>query len=258
VTVVLSAATAALLGFPAGAHAAATRAVQAVDSRTLGTYWTPADFRAQQGDTIQWRLTQPGNPIAGHHDIWIVKPGADPSTATQLGTTDSTPVASATVDQTGTYLFYCSVHGGLAPGGMHGQIEVGTDDPGPPADPGTPWTSPDGGGGSVPAGPPPLLNPTTAPQTFETGDLERPRLQLDGVSRVRRGVRARVTVSEPVTLTIRLSRGEKAVKTRKLRLRAGTRSVTLEGVRAGRYALWMQATDRAQLQSKARWTHVRV
>ncbi len=254
----LVAATAVLLAFPAGAHAAATRAVQAVDSRTAGTYWTPSDLPAQQGDTIQWRLTQPGNPIAGHHDIWIVKPGADPSTATQLGTTDSTPVASATVDQTGTYLFYCSVHGGLAPGGMHGQIEVGADDPGPAADPGTPWTSPDGGGGGAPAGPLPLLNPTLAPQTYESGDIKPPSLQLDGVSRVRRGVRARVTVSEPVMLTIRLSRRDKAVKTRKLRLRAGTRSVTLSGVRAGRYALWMQATDRAQLQSKARWTHVRV
>jgi plastocyanin len=253
------AAAAALLGFPAAAHATTTRAVQAVDSRTLGTYWTPSDFQAQQGDTIQWRLTQPGNPIAGHHDIWIVKPGADPSTATQLGTTDSTPVASAIVDQTGTYLFYCSVHGGLAPGGMHGQIEVGTDDPGPPVDPGTPWSSPDGGGGGpTPTGPPPLLNPTLAPQTFETGDLTPPSLQLDRVSRVRRGVRVRVTVSEPVTLTIRLSRGKKAVKTRKLRLLAGTRSVTVAGVRSGRYALWMQATDRAQLQSKARWARVRV
>ena len=70
---------------------------------------------AQTGDTIQWRLTQPGNVNASTHDIWLQAPGA-PS-AQYLGVSYETPVASAVVNQVGTYQFYCSIHGGLTPGG---------------------------------------------------------------------------------------------------------------------------------------------
>ena len=41
----------------------------------------------------------------------------------------------------GAYQFYCSIHGGLNPGGMHGVVNVTTTDPGPPVDPGQRWVT---------------------------------------------------------------------------------------------------------------------
>jgi plastocyanin len=166
-------ALATMLLAPAAAQASVTRAIQSVSGAT-SLYWYPNKVNAQQGDTIEWRMTEPGNPNAATHDLWLIKPGADPSTAVQLGATylgDGT--AHALVDQVGTYTFYCSIHGGLSAGGMNGTVTVGTTDPGPPVDPGQPWNNP--GGGDDGTG---LPNPTTAPTVFEEGDNTPPTLTL--------------------------------------------------------------------------------
>jgi plastocyanin len=168
---------AAALLIPAAAHASVTRAIQSVSGAT-SLFWSPNKLNAQQGDTIQWRMTEPGNPNAATHDLWLIKPGADPSTAVQLGATylgDGT--AHAVVDQVGTYTFYCSIHGGLSAGGMNGTVTVGTTDPGPPVDPGQPWNNPGGGddGNGFP-------NPTTAPTVFEEGDNTPPALTLTSMA----------------------------------------------------------------------------
>jgi len=113
---VLTLALAAAILVPATAQAAATRAIQSV-SLPSRLYWEPQQLNAQQGDTVEWRMTEPGNANAAVHDVWLIKPGADPSTAVQLGATwlgDGN--ARSVVDQVGTYSFYCSIHGGLAPG----------------------------------------------------------------------------------------------------------------------------------------------
>ena len=65
----------ALLAAAASANAA-TRAIQAFDTPTFRTIWWPKSTPAQVGDTIQWRLTQPGNVNASTHDIWLQAPGA--------------------------------------------------------------------------------------------------------------------------------------------------------------------------------------
>ena len=59
---------------------------------------------AQVGDTVEWRLTQPGNPNASTHDVWLLPPGS--STAQYLGVSYETPVAGAVVNTAGTYQFY--------------------------------------------------------------------------------------------------------------------------------------------------------
>ncbi len=110
-----------------------TRPIQAFDTPTFKTVWTPRDVPAQVGDTIEWRLTQPGNANAATHDIWLVAPGGQPQ---QLGASYLGPKATSEVTQTGTYQFYCSIHGGLNPGGMNGTVVVTTTNPGPPVDPG--------------------------------------------------------------------------------------------------------------------------
>ena len=61
---------------PSAAEAAVTRFVQAYDSPSFRTVWWPTTLSAQVGDTVTWRLTQPGNANAAVHDIWLVPPGA--------------------------------------------------------------------------------------------------------------------------------------------------------------------------------------
>ncbi len=241
----------AALAFPAAAHAAVTRPVQAVDG--VGThYWVPNALNAQQGDTIVWRFTQPGNSVAAQHDIWIVPPGGSPI---QVGAQYQGATAQTDVSQVGTYSFYCSIHGGLAPGGMNGTITVGAGDPGPPVDPGEAWkTAP-----PPTTGPAPAINTFDLPPVFETGDTTPPAVTVMSVSGVRRGARVRVRVSEAATLTVRMRRGSKTLASRRVRVNAGTKSVTVRTrsrVKTARARLQITATDAAQLESAPRYAHI--
>jgi plastocyanin len=231
----------------APASAATTRWAQAVDGSGGQKYWAPNAIPAQVGDTIQWRFSQPGNPNAGTHDIWIVAPGGTPQ---QLGVSYSNPTVEHVVDQPGTYQFYCSIHGGLATGGMNGTITVGADDPGPPVDPGTPWNAPDP---VIDTGPAAYLNPSLAPTVFETGDLIPPTVSLVSLSGVTRGARVRVRVSKPGSVTVRLQRGSKLIAKRKLNVKAYvTKGITVRASKAmptTRLRVVVQTTDQAGLES---------
>jgi plastocyanin len=243
---------ATLIAFPAGAFAAVTRPVQAVDG--VGThYWVPNALTAQSGDTIQWRFTQPGNANAAQHDVWIVPPGGSP---TPVGAQYQGATAQTAVSQLGTYSFYCSIHGGLAAGGMNGTITVGADDPGPPVDPGEAWkTTPP----PVVDGPAPAINTYELPAVFETGDSTAPEVTIMSVTGVRRGARVRVRVSEAATLTIKLQRKSKTLATRRVRVKAGTKSVTVRTrsrVNTELVRMRITATDAAQLESAPRYAPI--
>jgi plastocyanin len=245
---------------PVTAHAAVTRAIQSVSLPTR-LYWSPSQLNAQQGDTIQWRMTEPGNPNAATHDVWLIKPGADPSTAQQLGATYlNNGLAAATVDQVGTYTFYCNIHGGLAPGGMNGTITVGTTDPGPPVDPGQPWTNPDDGGGYPgDGGPPPWLNPTTAPTVFETGDNTPPRLTLISVDTVKRTSRLVIDVSEGSKIAVTVKRKKLVVSTKVVKVAGGRATILVDlPKKKGTYTIKLQAIDGVDLESNIVTTTVRV
>jgi plastocyanin len=232
---------AALILAPA-AHAA-TRPVQAVDTAST-SLWTPQDLRAQPGDTIEWRLTQPGNPAALNHDVWLIAPGSTDTVGDRVGGTADTPVASRALDVTGTYQFYCSVH----PESMRGTVAVDPSFNDPVLEPGA----------AVDTGPPAAPNTSSAPTVFEEGDNVRPVMSLRVASAGRRA-RLRVRVSEAGTLYVRLLRGRQELSTRRLRIRAGTSltSVALPR-RAGRYRLAVWARDAGGLESKWRYTSVRV
>jgi plastocyanin len=241
---------------PAAAHAA-TRAVQAYDTPSFKTVWWPNTLAAQTGDTVQWRFTQPGNPNASTHDVWLVPPGGGP--ATQLGASYLGPTAQAVVAQAGTYQFYCSIHGGLNPGGMNGTITVGAADPGPPVDPGHPWET-----GEEPPDPNALPNDTTAPTVFEEGDNTPPTLDLRSVKVTDKGVKAKVEVAELVTVTLRLKHGKKTVATKRVQVNAGTDTLAINlpkrlQDRRGRYRLQVWATDAVDLDSRieAAWIDFR-
>jgi plastocyanin len=222
-----------------------TRPVQAVDGSGGQKFWAPSAVPAQLGDTIEWRLRQPGNEAnEGQHDIWIVPPGGAPA---QLGVSYANPTVTKVVDQLGTYAFYCSIHGGLGSGGMNGTITVGADDPGPPVDPGTPWTAPDPGGGDT--GPPAASNPSVAPTVFELGDIVPPRVSLVSVAGVRRGARVRVRVSEAGTVTVRLLRGAKVLATKRVRVKASATTAATVKLPARTH---LKTTTRLRVQVSAK------
>jgi len=243
---------------PGTASAVTTRAIQATDNQlTFQKYWTPNALQAQLGDTIQWRLTEPGNPLAAQHDLWVIAPGGTPADAVQLGTTASTPVVDDVLSQTGVYTFYCSIHGGLAPGGMNGTITVGTDDPGPSPDPGQPWALPPTGdqAGAGPVGPPPLHNSSATPTEFESGDLLRPRIVSAHVRPVAGGVYVDLRASRRGTVLIRVLRGWRPVATRTLRVTGGINTLHLvdaRKVKPGRYRVQVRLTDVHRLRSYPR------
>jgi plastocyanin len=239
---------------PAGvASAATTRPIQAFDTPTFKTIWTPRNVPAQVGDTIEWRFTQPGNPNASTHDLWLVAPGGQPH---PLGASYLGPKATAEVAQVGTYQFYCSIHGGLTPGGMNGQVVVGTTNPGPPVDPGTPWTDPDWVDPDDPgSGAPALPNPTTAPTIFEEGDTTAPTVDLISVKENTNAAKVKVNVSEAGYVTVRLKQGKKIVATERVETNAGNVAVTIKPPkrlrdRTRRYRLQVFATDMADIDSE--------
>jgi plastocyanin len=250
---VLAGAVLAAALLPATANAATTRAVQAFDTPTFKTVWTPRNVPAQVGDTIEWRLTQPGNANAATHDIWLVAPGT--SQAQQLGASYLGPKATAEVTQTGTYQFYCSIHGGLTPGGMNGQVVVGTTNPGAPVDPGTPWTDPDWVDPDEPTGPLALPNTTTAPTIFEEGDTTAPTVELLKVKQGPVAATVKAQVSEAGTITVRLKKGKKVVATERVETNAGEVTVKIKPParlrdRARRYRLQVWSTDMSEIDSE--------
>lgn len=245
---VLLALCGALAVIPATAEAATTRFVQAYDTPTFKTVWWPAALPAQTGDTVTWRLTQPGNTNAAVHDVWLIPPGS--STPARLGASWETATASAVVDAAGAYQFYCSIHGGLTPGGMNGVITVGASDPGPAVDPGKPWET-----GEEPPDPNALPNDTTAPTVFEEGDNTPPTLALLKATPTAKGASARVEVAEPVTVTVRLKQGKRVVATKRVAVSAPGRLTVAIALpkrlrdTAARYRLQAWATDGVDLDS---------
>jgi plastocyanin len=235
-------ATLAFLGLPTAAHAA-VRPIQAFDQPIgFAPVWTPNTITAQPGDTIQWRFDEPGNPNAAgaSHDLYLVRPGQPDErlSASYLG-----PTVEATLNDPGTYSFYCSIHRDT----MRGTIDVAAGDPTPVIDPGHPWESPAPPIVVETTGPAPLLNSATPPTVLEAGDTVRPTLRLLKLT----ATRARVQVSEPGTLYARVRRGTKTVSTAHLSVKAGTATIRFRvPKRHAHYRLELTARDTAKLESK--------
>jgi plastocyanin len=235
----------------APAASAATRPIQATDAGGR-SYWFKNAVAAQQGDTIEWRLRQPGNDAAASHDVWIIPPGGVDAAAKQLAQAGRDDGATAVVDRPGVYRFYCSVHDGLSPNGMNGTITVTADDPGPVEDPGQPWVTPDT---SAAPGPAAAFNTSVAPPAFELGDTTPPTVRVLSVSGRRRGARVRVRATESGSVIVRLLLGSKVVASRRAAVKARRASfVSIKAaarvhLRTRRARVQVVATDAAELES---------
>jgi hypothetical protein len=149
---------------------------------------------------------------------------------------------------------------------MNGTVVVTATDPGPPVDPGTPWTDPDWEDPEDPGeGPLPLPNETEAPTVFEEGDNEAPLLQVRKVTpdEERESVRVRFDVSEPGTVTLRLKLDRKVVATKIVEVEEGTDAATIRlprrlQDRARRYKLQVWATDKVEIDSAVHSFNVRL
>jgi plastocyanin len=225
----------ALLAAAPGIAAAAEVDVAALDDG--GTFrFSPDDVTAKVGDTVKWGFAQAAVP----HNVNLVKPGVSPDdlAAHQLlgiSAPNDAATFAAVVDQPGVYRFYCSFHGGLAPGGMSGRIVVGDVPPPPPLD----------------TGPAAQPNTTVFTGPFEEGDFTPPSLTKVGVLAKGRTVKVRYVASEAVTVDVALRRGKKVVKRASFPGRkAGIGTVTLKRAPAGRLTAVVTASDAGQLTSK--------
>jgi plastocyanin len=246
----LTAVAVAFFTLPGAAHAA-TRPIQAYDQPVgFPPVWTPNALTAQPGDTIRWQFDQPGNPngAGASHDLYLVRPGLADE---KLGVSYLNPVVEATVDEAGTYSFYCSIHRDS----MRGTITVAAGEASPVIDPGHPWETPNAPPVVVEtSGPPPLLNAAAPLTGFEEGDTVAPTLALRGLKMTRRVARVSVEVSEPGVLFARVMRGKVAVATTRVVVGAGRSTVSVKLPRRyARYRLAVWVRDGARLESKWRY-----
>ena len=108
-------------------------------------------------------------------------------------------------------------------------------------------------------GPAPAVNTYELGPVYVSGDTTRPEVTIMSVTGVRRGARVRVNVSEAGTLTIRMLRGSKSLVTRRVRVKPGTKRVTVRTrsrVKTQRVRLRITARDAASLESAPRYAPI--
>jgi plastocyanin len=216
--------------------------------------WVPADQTIQAGDTVTWSFAG----TRTHNVISTNTNDRDPRWEGFAYKGDFVPVTddsstTFTFYKTGTYTYLCQFHAGI---GMQGTITVGGTDQEIPSEPtptptatatatptatppGTQLPSPPGGGG----GSTPDDHTVTPPPGGGASDAVDP-----AISSVRaRGTRVRFRLSEAATVTIQVrKRGAKRVlRSMRVQVAAGTRSVRLRGgkLRKGRYTVTLSARD---------------
>jgi plastocyanin len=213
---------AAVLAMPGVASADIT--LQATDGVLVDgsdNRWTPNTATVKVGEAVTWSF-------AGTNLPHNVKSGAgwDFGNAPAL----AGPAASYTFTTPGTYEFFCQLHAGPMRGTITVTDATGTAPPPPPP---------------PPLSEQPFLNDFPAPSILEVRDTVAPKLDRVAVTRVRKGARVRLRLSEAGKVTVKLARGGKTVKTRTVEVRKGESAVTITGLRAGSYRVQVSAKDLA-------------
>jgi plastocyanin len=217
----------AALALPGTAFADAT--IQATDG-TLpdgsDNRWTPNALTVKAGETVTWSFA--GTTLAHN-----VKSGAGWDLANAPAVAG--PPATYTFTTPGTYEFFCQLH--ATP--MRGTITV-TDAAGTPPPPPPP----------PPLSEQPFVNDVPAPTVLEVRDSVAPKLDRVSVSRVSKGAKVRLRLSEAGKVAVELTRGKRVTR-RILEVPKGTSAVTVRGLRAGTYRVRVTATDLAGNAAKS-------
>jgi plastocyanin len=223
--IALAAAIAALAA-PASAAGQTIQAVDGTDADNYNNRWAPRDVTIKAGETVTWSFTGTTvfHNVASSGSNWSFRNG-DPVIAP--------PPASFTFPSPGVYAFVCEIHATTMTGTVTVTDAAGTPPPPPPPPPLSeqPWA-----------------NDRQAPSVLEVTDDDPPVL-----SRVRvLGTRVRFRLSEAGRVAIKVKRGRRTVRTRRATARRGTNSVTVRGLRAGRYRVEVRAWDRARNHSRVK------
>lgn len=212
-----------------GVAGAATVDVAGLDDGNAFRF-TPPDATAAVGDSVNWGFASAAVP----HNVNVVAPGVDPAAVAAHELLGVAPPAapvplSKVLDRPGVWLYYCSFHGGLDPGGMSGRVVVGDVVPPPPVD----------------TGPAAQPNAVAFSGPLEEGDSAPPALTKVGALGGRRSVRVRFVLGEPARVTV-ASGGRSVGKTFK---RGGVGTLTLARLKRGRRTVTVRATDAAGLST---------
>ena len=197
-------------------------AADAVVHATDAPAWDVQLVDIRPGEKVTWTFagtTQAHNVQSGAGD-WTTPVGVVPADYTR------------TFPDAGTYRFVCEVHRDT----MYGDVRVADVPPPPPPPP--------------PLSAQPFANDFGAPVPAETAvalDTAKPRLDALSV----KGTRVRFRVSEQSVVSVAVKRGGRLVKSLAVQ-GSGTRGVTVNGLRAGRYVVQVRATDVAGNRSELR------
>ncbi len=210
---------------PAAAATAADRTVQAVDDPGGVNYlWNPEAVAVDVGDTVTWRFE--GTTVA--HNVQADSANWGLTSAYKV----AGPPVAWTFSAAGIYEFVCGLH----PSTMNGTVKVGNPPPPPPP----------------PLSEQPFVNDQPAPTVLEVSDERRPALTRVRVARVRSGARVRFRLSEPASVTVRIKRGDRTVRSRRVSRGKGSHAVTVRGLGAGSYRVEVLARDLAGNRSRLR------
>ena len=234
------------------AGAAQQAAGPTITTTESGPAFTPSTATAKTGDTVTWNF-----PAVGIHNAESSNEvPADPAWA---GFVTSAPPSRGTYTYTftqpGTYEYLCIVHPNMkgaitVTGAPTEPTPTPTATPTPPPS-GTPVPTPvptatPGPSGGTP--PPPGQGPTPAP-AGGARETEAPAISGVRLKGVRHGARIRLRLSETATVTLRFKRrgSGKVVRTARVQLHAGTRTLIVRGdrLRRGRYTVELVARDGA-------------
>jgi plastocyanin len=223
-----------LIGTGAALVAAAPASAASFDVHGLDTLvWDQPDLKVAVGDTVTWSFpgtAQPHN-IKGSSANWADFKG-NPGVPGESKT--------FTFAAEGTYTYVCEIHATT----MTGTVTVGSPPPPPPP----------------PLSEQPFPNDSSlSADAIETGGVDTTDPRLRSVAAKRSGKRVRVSfrVNEQAVVTVRFLRGRKTVKTKRAAT-SGRGSVSVRGLKAGRYTVKVVATDLAGNDSSTRRASLRV
>ena len=195
---------------------------------------TNGDISVETGDTVTWNFAGSGavHNAAGGNDV-----PADPEWETYSGPFTSTDSYGREFTQPGTYRYLCQAHAG-----MEGTITVTGD----PIETQTPAPSVTTTATPTPSTQPSAPGTNTPPPTGGTADAIKPTLRSIGAIARGRAVTVSFRLSENATVTIRVRRNRKLVKSVTKQIAAGKRSVSVRSskkLRTGRYKIEVRARD---------------
>jgi plastocyanin len=222
----------------AGASKSAAEHVLTAPAATGG--WSPQNnITIQTGDSVRWTFPEGFHNVRSEDTDTAWNPPIPPNDV--IG---DHPDVTYEFTAEGVYAFYCEAH----PGAMDGKITVQDEpvDPTPTPTPTqtatpTPTPIPQPGG----------TNPTTPPPT-PGADSVKPRVRSVSAKALRRAVRVKFRLSEPATVTVRVKRGRRVVKSKRVQAGAGTHTVTVRSkkLKKGRYTIEILARDASGNRSK--------